>query len=260
MEHSFEVNLAAEVGVNAAILLKNIAFWCAKHRADHKHFYDGTYWTFSTVASFAELFPYMTNYGIIAALSKLEKCGYIRVGNYNEDRKDSTKWYAATDQAMAVYRMGTKSTNAVSQNDNGVCRNQQPPLSESTKQYPIINTDVRTDKENTVTQAQALFNRFWSAYPLKRKKASALTAWQKLKVNPALFEAIMDGLRRSIQFDSRFKEGFIPHPATWLNAHEWENEYQPEKPSSPPASPAANKAVEELRAIAREVPTLPPRR
>ena len=35
--HSFNVDVAKEVGVNAAILLQSIKWWCLKNKANDKH-------------------------------------------------------------------------------------------------------------------------------------------------------------------------------------------------------------------------------
>ena len=100
-----------------------------------------------------------------------------------------------------------------------------------------------------------LFDKFWTAYPRKTGKDTAIKAWKKLKVDAAFYERIMDALRRAIQFDHRFRDKtYTPYPATWLNSKPWEEEF-----ALPPApSPQGNSAAfEELKRIAAE-PGVPP--
>ena len=50
-KHVFDIDVAQEVGVNAAILLENIAHWIEHNRAneDKRSFHDGTYWTYNSM-------------------------------------------------------------------------------------------------------------------------------------------------------------------------------------------------------------------
>lgn len=94
MEHSFDVEVAKDVGVNAAIIYKNIQFWCLKNKANEKHFHDGYYWTYNTKKAFSELMPYFTARQVEYALNTLIKNNYIITGNYNSSAYDRTLWYA----------------------------------------------------------------------------------------------------------------------------------------------------------------------
>ena len=93
MTHKFNIDIAKDVGVNAAILYDNIQWWCIKNRANDKNFYDGEYWTYNSVKAWAELLPYLGKKQIENALKKLEEFGYIGVGNHNSSAYDRTKWY-----------------------------------------------------------------------------------------------------------------------------------------------------------------------
>lgn len=102
MEHSFNVEIAAEYGIHTAILLKNIHFWIEKNRANEKHFYDGRYWTYNSKKAFSELFPYLTERQVKYTLEKMKKDDLILVGNYNQDSYDKTNWYTLTDKALEL--------------------------------------------------------------------------------------------------------------------------------------------------------------
>lgn len=59
MHHYFNTEIAKEVGVNAAVILENIAHWVFRNQVSNKNHFDGHYWTYNSNAAMAELFPYL---------------------------------------------------------------------------------------------------------------------------------------------------------------------------------------------------------
>lgn len=106
MKHMFDVDIAKEYGVNAAILLEHIGFWVAKNEANNANFYDGTYWTYNSRKAFHELFPYMSEKQIATALKKLEENGLIITGNYNKNNLTRTIWYALSEKGKCILHFG----------------------------------------------------------------------------------------------------------------------------------------------------------
>ena len=94
MINSFDTDVAKDVGIVAAILYKNIQYWCLKNKANEMNEHDGLFWTYNSTKAFQELFPYLGVKAIRAGLDKLEERGYIKVGNFNENKRDRTRWYA----------------------------------------------------------------------------------------------------------------------------------------------------------------------
>src|SRR6056297_1840112 len=94
--HHFSVEIAGEVGVNAAVIASNIQHWCAKNEANEseRHFHKERYWTFNSISAFEKLFPYLTIKQIRTALDKLEAAEIIVSGRFNKDTRDRTKWYS----------------------------------------------------------------------------------------------------------------------------------------------------------------------
>lgn len=70
------------------------------------------------------------------------------------------------------------------------------------------------------------FHQFYAAYPRKVKRQDAFRAWQKIHPDSVLTMLIMTALERQKQSGEWLKSGgqFIPYPASWLNAHRWEDE------------------------------------
>ena len=94
MINSFDTDVAQDVGIVAAILYKNIQYWCLKNKANEINEHDGLFWTYNSMKAYQELFPYLGVKAIRAGLDKLEERGYIKVGNFNENKRDRTRWYA----------------------------------------------------------------------------------------------------------------------------------------------------------------------
>lgn len=135
-EHHFSVEIAVEYGVNAAILFQNIHFWCEKNRANGMNLHDGLYWTYNSRKAFRELFPYMSEKQIKAALDKLIENGLITTGTYNEDARDRTLWYAVTKKGDCIFQNGNME---MSEKANANAEKDAP--------LPYIKqTDINTDK------------------------------------------------------------------------------------------------------------------
>ena len=97
---------------------------------------------------------------------------------------------------------------------------------------PDIN-NIRSPK-----LADSSFSEFWGSYPRKVGKGAAEKAWRSaVKVAPA--DVILAGARNYVWPKD---PQFIPHPATWLNQHRWNDEPPPRKMTL--AEQYARKALE----------------
>jgi hypothetical protein len=70
------------------------------------------------------------------------------------------------------------------------------------------------------------FDEFWSAYPRHTAKQTAVKAWRKLNPAAELVATILAALERQKQ-STQWRQGVIPHAATWLNQSRWEDEIPP---------------------------------
>jgi hypothetical protein len=70
------------------------------------------------------------------------------------------------------------------------------------------------------------FEAFYAAYPRKVKPKDARKAWDKLKPDVDLQARILSAIGQQRKSPQWQKDGgqFIPYPATWLNAGEWDNQ------------------------------------
>lgn len=133
----FNTNDASQHGVEAAVLLYNLRFWCERNAVNGKNIHDGLAWTYNSAEAFSQLFPFWTRSKIARLLRGLEESGAIRSGNYNKIAYDRTKWYAVSDQSN--FHFGT---NHFTDLDNEKYKSEQP--------IPDVNTDIKPDV-NTVS-------------------------------------------------------------------------------------------------------------
>jgi hypothetical protein len=197
--HSFDPEVAAALGLNAAVIYQNIVWWCEKNAANGKHLHEGRHWTYNSVKAFADLFPYMTADQIRRALQRLEEAGYIGVGNFNATPTDRTKWFCDLRQMHL----------ASVPNGNGMDANSyKEPVSK-----PVGKPDGKPLGD---------FDAFWAEVPRKVGKDDARKAYAKA-LKKADHDTLIAGMRRYAQEREGQDEKFTVHPSRWLNAGRWED-------------------------------------
>lgn len=172
MNHSFDIGIAKEYGMAAAVLLNNIEHWSRYNEVNRKNFHEGKYWVFNSIKAFEELFPYLTWRQIQYALKKLIDGGIIITGNFNESAYDRTLWYALTDYGKAVLgenrRIEKRNNQQENQQENGselpseaqnssvksigqICRMDDTALSNGfdsiVEPIPDINTNINNNSK-----------------------------------------------------------------------------------------------------------------
>jgi len=102
MTHTFDTEMAKEVGIEAAIIYQNICFWVDKNKANKQNFINGYFWTYNTYKAWQELFPYMKLNTIKRAIKVLKEAGFIVVEKgLNESNKwDKTNYYRYTNKTI----------------------------------------------------------------------------------------------------------------------------------------------------------------
>lgn len=224
MVHYFNVEVAKEYGVNAAIILSNIAFWVVKNEANGENYHIGYYWTHNSVSAFNELFPYLTPYQIRSAIKTLVDEGIVLVNNFSEDRRDRSSWYTLTEKGKCICNFPpmhlAKSSNASA--DSGKCNSSNIYIiNTTTDSKPDINADTEAQKTTDET-----FEEFWAAYPRKDGKKVARQKWNRLKPDEEMRKKILADIERRKRSPEWLKENgqFIPMPSTYLNQQRWDDE------------------------------------
>lgn len=147
MEHSFDIDIANEVGVHAAVIFNNFCYWILLNEKNERNFHDGKYWVYNSNKALILLFPYLTASQITTAVDKLKKNGYLVIGNYNETKYDRTLWYAFGEKGFAFCNKA-KSICEKSKMDSGKFSN---PFAKNPEPIPNINHIVNKDSKNITT-------------------------------------------------------------------------------------------------------------
>ena len=136
----------------------------------------------------------------------------------NENKRKATK---STDNVTVNVTDTDNVTENANVNDTPPC----PPLGKVREQGE--QSDI-SDSATThaMTSLEQRFIAFWAEYPRKKCKETARRAWTKIKPNADLTAEIIKAVCAAKNTSDWTKENgrFIPYPATWLNAHGWEDE------------------------------------
>ena len=94
--------LAAAVGVNEAILLQQINYWCrnAEKSKDARKFIKGRWWTFNSYQEWQEQMPWMSVSGIRKLVKKLREKKLIWTVKHKKHEQDHRLWYTINYEAV----------------------------------------------------------------------------------------------------------------------------------------------------------------
>lgn len=93
--------LAKELGLNEALVLQQINYWIEINKKSGNNYVDGKYWTYNSIRAWQEKdFDYMSIDTVKRTFAKLEKMGFLLVGNFNKDPRDKTKWYTINEERL----------------------------------------------------------------------------------------------------------------------------------------------------------------
>lgn len=99
MNHQFDMDHAKQFGVHSAILLNHFQFWILNNRANDRNQKHGRTWTYNSIKSYAEQFPYLSVEQVRHAIDKLVEKGVLVKACWNDRAADRTSWYAFSDEA-----------------------------------------------------------------------------------------------------------------------------------------------------------------
>ncbi len=162
--HSYNVSVAADVGINAAVLFYNICYWVEENTTNDRNFINGKYWTYNTIKALQTMFPEMTKNQIEYALKKLKDNGYIESAALSEDTRDRTNYYTVCDTDKWI--LCEKKQNTISENSDMATENSSM-ASEKSDMFNIYN-NKNTDTDNKQTDNNITDNSH-NKYALKDK-------------------------------------------------------------------------------------------
>jgi len=184
--HHFNIEIAAEVGVNAAVIAANIQHWCAKNEANEsaRHFHNDRYWTFNSMSAFEKLFPYLSLKQIRTALTKLEEAEIVYSGLFNKDARDRTKWYSYNGIEQRVMHLPLRADD--------ICPEGQIPFAPEGRPLP----DITPNNKPNITLARARAGAPWVGSLRDALGPQATTELEARRLKQLLEEAqAFDGRR-----------------------------------------------------------------
>lgn len=214
MEHSFDIDLANEIGIEEAIIFKHICYWIQKNEANEKNQFDGDTWTYNSVKAFNEIFFYMTEKKIRNALAKLEEFGLIKTGNYNKIQFDRTKWYALTEKGKSIFQ---NRKIHLPEKENGNTQKGEP--------IPNINHIDNTDSNNTNNKTgsnsaiESFFDDVWKLYPKKKGKGQVSLAKKGVlfRIGKEELSRCIDRYKKYVS-EKNMDEKYVMYGSTFFNS------------------------------------------
>ena len=95
----------------------------------------------------------------------------------------------------------------------------------------VSSPDVTQKKKETTTketiQKKERFEVFWKTYPKKKSKGQAEKVFARVNPDEQLLATMLATIERAKKSLDWLKDNgrYIPHPATWLNARCWDDEF-----------------------------------
>ncbi len=250
---------AVKYGLEEAVFLDAIMFWYRTNRGNAKpvHFHDGRWWTYNSVKTFEDVFPWWNAGQIRRIITRCKDKGALLVGNYNKDQRDRTAWYTPSDELLELY--GEEKCNCRKQqmdvpapstecDENGealpcnthVNNNMDPPCSppkgdgapaeSAPVDKPAPKPRRTRQKKSVPTHVPDRFEQFWAAYPGGGSRLKAVAAWDALAPDDGLIDEMARALKRQLR-SPQWRDGVgIPHASTWLNQRRWTDKL-PETPA-----------------------------
>lgn len=230
--HTFDPDIAKQVGVNAAVIYENIIWWCERNAVKGRNIHEGNAWTFNSISAFESLFGYLTAKQIRTALDKLEEVGLLEVGNFNKDARDRTKWYAVSRDSEAFARM--VNPHLPKRAETFALEGRPLPDSKPDNKHTPLPPDggdlfsANSLPESPSGNVEHFFEEFWKLYPQTSRKADRKGCLEKFrsicsgraKVDRATPQQILNGLKNYVATDP--DPQYVPAPKVWLNGARWE--------------------------------------
>ena len=85
--------------------------------------------------------------------------------------------------------------------------------------------EQKKPKQRKRVTGSKFFDTFWNAYPLKKGKQAAMSAFNR--VPSSLYPDIVVDVKNRTANDAQWIAGYIPHASTYLNGARWEDEITP---------------------------------
>lgn len=215
-------SLAAEVGLNEAIVIQQVHYWLLKSGKQK----DGRTWIYNTYDDWKKQFPFWSTRTIMRIVASLKKKKILlTTSRFNRSKFETTLWYSIRYDKLST--LGCQLVTTESDNLSTSEHDKLSTLPESTetngkKEPPIppATGGVSVDER---------FEEFWEGRIRRSNdsKAAALKAFRSSVKRGNTPEAIIEGQKRERAYHEARQTApqFIPMRSTWLNQDRHLNDY-----------------------------------
>ena len=86
--------LAQVIGLNEAIVVQEVYYWCKVNKREGRKTHQGYYWVYNSYREWTNNhFPWWNEKTVKNIFTRLENRGLLVSGNFNSSKMDRTKWY-----------------------------------------------------------------------------------------------------------------------------------------------------------------------
>lgn len=230
--------VAVKVGLAASVIYAHICYWIRKNKANEKHFYNGKYWTYSSIKAFTSYFPELTEKQVRTALEKLIQANLIESANFNKTGYDRTLWYSLKDEnedcqidvpknELPFAQKGTPIPD-INQIDKQSVKKENIKKKESLE-LPLgeMETNAKTqEKPQAKSELDEQAAKIYELYPRKAARPDAIKAIKKALKSVGYTYLYTQTQKYATAVKESQKElSYIPYPATWFNREEYNDSF-----------------------------------
>jgi len=104
--HSFDVAIARECGLEAAIVFNHILYWLRANKVKGQNFYEGKTWMYDSYGKMAEFLDYLSPSRIKNAIKSLVDVGLLVKKQMKKKMMDHTNWYSVFSENLLMSGSG----------------------------------------------------------------------------------------------------------------------------------------------------------
>jgi len=91
--------LAAQIGLNEAIVLQQLHYWLDKSKHEH----DGRKWIYNTFTEWQSQFPFWSERTLYRIMGNLVRLGLVKIEQFSPNSLDRTNWYSIEYERLEMY-------------------------------------------------------------------------------------------------------------------------------------------------------------
>ena len=109
----YDTDAASKIGINCAVLLNYIAYWCCSNRNKGDHIKDGKAWMYATIPEIVKSLGFPSERTLRRTILELKELGYISI-QQDANSMNRTNWYTVTEDGMKLANMAKSLENQAS--------------------------------------------------------------------------------------------------------------------------------------------------